>query len=393
MVCERKLRTFFVSKLLIHITFYVIGVSVLLERFGHGGDLRTAAELFGKDPDKLLDFSSNMNPLGPPTALKPIIEHYWNLIQAYPDPAQRELRVAIARKHAIAEELVLAGNGAAELIELVVRYLKPEKAAIFVPSFIEYEQAIEKAGAACIPIHTSAEQHFFVSLEQLREVIETKRPQLIMLGYPNNPTGGLLPREQLQYLLECGATIVIDEAFLDFHKDEEQLTIIHQFQLNKEHCERLFVIRSMTKFYSIPGIRLGYIVAAEKHITSLKKLQVPWSVNSLAQMLGTAALEQEQFAKAAKQWLAEEIPWYRNCLEQLGFTVFPTVTNYVLAKIPKRYAITSSMLQQLMGAEGVLIRDASTFKGLDDTFIRLAIKDRASNVQMFKALERVLIEY
>lgn len=358
----------------------------MLERYGHGGDLRSAAELYGQGEQSLLDYSSNMNPLGPPPAFRQVIESYWQRITAYPDPVQRDLLAALATRHNIDQNSLLAGNGAAELIELVVRYIKPRKAAIFTPSFIEYEQAIDKAGSSCIAIACHAEQQFVPTMSQLQQVLETEKPELIMLGYPNNPTGTLLPPEQLQYLLESGIYVVIDEAFLDFHPEEEHLTNITRLP---QH-ERLFVIRSMTKFYSIPGIRLGYILAHSKHIAGLKKLQVVWSVNSLAQELGIAALQQIDFVEQTKQWLAQEIPWFAAQLKRLKLLPLSTVTNYILVQISDVYELTSSELQQLMGQRGILIRDGGKFRGLTDRYIRLAIKDRVSNERLLQELELVL---
>lgn len=358
----------------------------MLERYGHGGDLRSAAEIYGINKEDLLDYSSNMNPLGPPASFKKVIEQYWESITAYPDPAQRELLQAIASKHGVDCGNIIAGNGAAELIELVVRYIKPGKAAVFVPSFVEYEQAIQKNNCSCVYIETYAEQGFIPTMSQLQETIESEQPVLVMLGYPNNPTGTLLPKEQLQYLLQSGLYVVIDEAFLDFHPDEEQLSTIGSLASYK----RLFIIRSMTKFYSIPGIRLGYLLAHAKHISALKALQVPWSVNSLAQQLGVQALAEQHYAAESKRWLAEEIPWFMKQLQSIGLRPFNTVTNYLLVQLSSEHQINSKELQQLMGERGILIRDGGKFRGLDDSFIRLAIKDRDSNERLLTVLEEVL---
>lgn len=360
----------------------------MLERYGHGGDLRSAAELYGRKEEELLDYSSNMNPLGPPPAFQAIIEQYWQFIATYPDPAQRDLLEAIAHRHQVEPASIIAGNGAAELIDLVVRYINPVKAAVFLPSFVEYEQAIAKAKCECVYIATEEQQQFNPTMAQLQHLIEKEQPQLVMLGYPNNPTGALMPSEQLDYLLDSGIYVVVDEAFLDFHLEEERLTAISKLP----RYEKLFVIRSMTKFYSMPGIRLGYMLAAAKHITALKQLQVPWSVNSLAQQLGVAALQQDSFAEQTKRWLAEENAWLSAQLRQLKLQVYPSVTNYMLARLPMECKLTSGQLQQLMGLRGILIRDAGKFRGLDASYIRLAIKERASNERLLQELKHVLAQ-
>jgi len=361
----------------------------MLEKYGHGGDLRSASELFGKKEAELLDYSSNMNPLGPPMSFKRTIEEYWHEIVHYPDPVQRELLAAIAKKHRLSEESIIAGNGAAELIDLIVRQLQPAKAALFIPSFVEYEQAILKAGCEAIYIETNEQTSFIPTLDQIKLVHHKEHPELYMLGYPNNPTGTLIPMEHILYLLEEGATVVVDEAFLDFHMEEDRITMIQWLHT----YERLFVIRSMTKFYAIPGIRLGYLLGVQHVIRELKQLQYPWSVNSLAQKLGTTAFNETDFIARTKDWLAEEIPWMTEAVQQLGLKPYPTVTNYMLVDISEQHSINSKQLQQLMGKRGILIRDASTFRGLSDRYIRLAIKSRESNRMMLDALADVLKDY
>jgi len=361
----------------------------MLEKYGHGGDLRSASELFGKKEEELLDYSSNMNPLGPPQSFKRVIEEYWKQIVHYPDPVQRELITAIANRHQQEEERIIVGNGAAELIDLIVRQLQPKKAALLIPSFVEYEQAILKAGCKAIYIETNEQTSFIPTLDQLKQVHDSEQPELYMLGYPNNPTGTLIPIEHILYLLEEGATVVVDEAFLDFHLEEERLSMIQWLHKYK----RLFVIRSMTKFYSIPGIRLGYMMGDQHVIRALKQLQYPWSVNSLAQKLGCSAFKETEFIAQTKAWLAEEIPWMTEELKKIGLKPYATVTNYMLVDIGENYSTNSRQLQQLMGKRGILIRDAGTFRGLSDRYIRLAIKSRENNYRLLQVLADVLNDY
>lgn len=366
-----------------------MGGKQLLERYGHGGDLRSATELFGVDEERLLDFSSNMNPLGPPQAVAEIVSHYMQHITKYPDPASRQLRAAIASKHQIDTEEVLVGNGAAELIDLIVRYWQPKRAAILAPSFIEYEQALQKAGCDITFIESNAEDDFTPNEQQLAELIKQQSVELYLLGHPNNPTGQLLSVKTVTELLQSDAIVVLDEAFLDFHQNEDELTWISKVHSNRN----LFVIRSMTKFYSIPGIRLGYIVGAAHSLQEMKQIQYPWSVNSLAQHIGQAVLQDDVFANQSKEWLVEEVAWMYNQLTAIHVKPFHTVTNYILVDLSYGYDITAPALQHLMGLQGVLIRDASTFRGLNSSYIRLAIKSRQDNIQCLRMLTAILASY
>lgn len=358
----------------------------MIERYGHGGDLRSAAEIYGIHEKDLLDYSSNMNPLGPPQCVEQVLLNYINDITAYPDPAVRELRQAIASKHNIHMDQVIAGNGAAELIDLIIRYFKPTTAAIMTPSFIEYEQALVKAGCTIRYIEAEPEHQFAISEAHVTKVVNDAEISLYLLGHPNNPTGQLLSNEVISSLLATGAIVVLDEAFIDFHQDEQSLSWIHAI----DQYSNLFVIRSMTKFYSIPGIRLGYAVGQHERIHAMKELQYPWSVNSLAQQIGVAVLKDEGFTAKTKMWLHKEINWMHQEITAIGLIPYKTVTNYMLIRIPKSCRITSEQLQLAMGRKGILIRNANTFRGLDSSYIRLAIKTRAQNSICIEALREVL---
>lgn len=355
----------------------------MLERYGHGGDLWTAAEAFGRSREQFLDFSSNMNPLGPPEAAERILREQWQDIVHYPDPAVRELTRRIAAKHGIPEACVLIGNGAAELIDLAVRVLKPAVTGLVRPSFVEYEEAVRKAGGAIYDIRVSPEQHFVVSAEALEKA--DRRCDLIFVGHPNNPTGRLLPEETTEWLKRRSGSVIVDEAFIDFAPDEERRSLARA----AAESGHLFVIRSMTKFYSIPGLRLGYIVGAPERIAELRRLQVPWSVNAPAQWIGSAVLADREFAARTLAWLPDERNWLIARLRELGLVVYESDANFLLLSLAP-LGIGVKRLQEEMGRRGVLIRDASLFEGLDGSYCRLAVKLRVHNERMLAVLGEAL---
>jgi len=360
----------------------------LLERFGHGGDLLSAEQLYGIAEQQLLDYSSNMNPLGPPACVEEVLKQFINIIQQYPDPAVRKLRAAIAEKHRIDPSCILVGNGAAEVIDLVVRYINPKRAVLASPCFIEYEQALEKVGTDIYYIPLNAETQFKLREEEVQQALEATHAELYFFGQPNNPTGQFVEHRIIEMILQSGAYVVLDEAFIDFHPNEEELTWIDRI----EQYERLFIIRSMTKFYSIPGIRLGYLVGHEQAISNMKNIQIPWSVNTLAQQIGIAVLNDTDFSNRSKRWLPQESQYMLEQLKELKLTVFPTHTNYVLVCLKPTYSFSSSKLQERMGRKGILVRDCSSFKGLDEHYIRLAIKSRADNDRCLLILSEALQE-
>ncbi|TVY07681.1 cobyric acid synthase [Paenibacillus cremeus] len=355
----------------------------MLERYGHGGDLWTAAESFGRPKEQFLDFSSNMNPLGPPEVIGRLVQERWQEVAHYPDPAVRELTRMLAQKHGVEPECILVGNGAAELIDLAVRVLQPGVTGLARPSFSEYEEAVDKIGAQVLDIPLQASSGFELQLAEVQAA--SKHCDVLFLGHPNNPTGRLLPKSVVQWLRGGDVPAVIDEAFLDFSEREEELTLIPAAARSRN----LTVIRSMTKFYSIPGLRLGYAVAHPDRIKAMRRLQVQWSVNALSQWIGTAVLAEKAFAKRTLAWLPKERAWLTAGLKKLGLMVYDSDTNFILFSL-KSLGLKVQELQAEMGRRGVLIRDASLFKGLSDSDVRVAVKLREHNERLLQELEAAL---
>jgi len=358
----------------------------MLERYGHGGDLRTASELYGRDAEAFLDFSSNMNPYGPPAAVRAALLAFADRIAGYPDPAARRLISRLARRHGVAEESILAGNGAAELIDLAVRAVRPALTALAMPCFSEYGDAVRKIGGSVAALRLSPDNAFRLTAEAAESV--PGKPDAWLIGSPNNPTGMTVEPEVVEALLDSGAFVVLDEAFLDFLPDEAN----RSFTRRASASAKLVVIRSMTKFYAVPGIRLGYAVGHPDTIAAMRRLQVPWSVNALAQEIGVAVLDDEPYARRTIDWLGRERPRFAERLASLGLRVYPGEANYILFAIPERYRMNAAALQAALGRRGILIRDASRFEGLDERYCRTAVKLPGQNDRLLEALAEVLAE-
>ncbi|WP_080834626.1 threonine-phosphate decarboxylase CobD [Cohnella massiliensis] len=359
----------------------------MLERFGHGGDWATAEESFGKPEAGWLDYSANMNPAGPPACVEAIFRERWRDIARYPDPAVRGLRRKLAETHGISEESILVGNGAAELIDLAVRGVSPREAALAQPSFAEYGDALRKAGVRTKELLLAAGNGFELTAEMLAG-LKLSEGSCVFIGHPNNPTGRLVPADALAALRTSRATLLIDEAFIDFVPGGEEASLLRE----AASSERIVVFRSMTKFYAIPGIRLGFVVAHPKLIARLRELQPPWSVNFLAQHIGEALLGETDYAAKTMAWLAEERPRLVAGLESLGLAVVPSEVNYLLVSLPEDSPWNAKKLQRRMAGRGILIRDASLFAGLDGRYFRLAVRLRHENERLLAELAAALKE-
>lgn len=360
-----------------------------IERFGHGGDVWTAADAFGVDSKTLLDFSANINPLGPPSAVIDRLRHeMMPSIVHYPDPGHRQMKKLLSAKLGVDEAMISIGNGAAECMALLLLAIRPKRVGVIAPCFSEYETLSRKFGAEVMHRVGSEDNDFRATESQLIELIE--QADVVFIGHPNNPNGALYDRTllgRLAALAEAASTIlVIDEAFIDFANEEEHslISFVHR-------CPNLIVLRSLTKFYAIPGLRLGYAIAQPQHIAAMSAMQVAWSVNGLALAAGEALLtdeQAEQYAASTRALIDEGRAALRQQLHMLGIRTWPSVANFLLCRAPEGW--TAKSLQAELCRSGILIRNCDMYVGLTERDFRLAVKDRAANAIVASALAAVL---
>ncbi|SFI96478.1 threonine-phosphate decarboxylase CobD [Thermoflavimicrobium dichotomicum] len=367
-----------------------------LERFGHGGDLETAVELYGYDKRQWLDFSANIYPYGPPCA---VIKHLQSLLNEpgfhslthYPDPDSRKLRQRIGEHHQIDIDWVMVGNGGAELIDLVIHGLAPKRVGVLEPAFSEYSSSARKRNVSVQSIVSDWEKGFIPDPEEVAQLIASS--DLVFIGVPNNPTGHLIPVSLLREWARMAAMkktwLVIDEAFLDFVIKGEEHSLIREI----DRYPTTFILRSMTKFYALPGLRLGYMIGHPDVLRRIKEQQVPWSVNALAQEAGAVALLPEvhaPYANEVHQWLQETRLELMELFKDFHeLEVFSGEANYFLLRLTAP-GYTSIWLQEELGKKGILIRDCSMYPGLDERYFRIAIKKREQNQVLVQALQEVL---
>ncbi|GIM47391.1 threonine-phosphate decarboxylase [Collibacillus ludicampi] len=347
----------------------------------HGGDVFRYCKESGLKREEIVDFSANINPLGPPPLVMRVLQERLFSIYDYPDPHCRELRHIISRRWEISDECICIGNGAAELIFLVMRVLQPKRLLTVAPTFREYEQAARLEGAVIEKVHLLMEEGADFPLDEFVQKIADVH--MVVLANPNNPTGQCIKKEALDAILETAAVhgvyVLLDEAFLDFVADESERTQIRHV----ESYPNLIVIRSMTKFYAIPGLRVGYACATREMIRKMREHQVPWSVNSLAQIAAISAFSDESFHEKTLRWLQEERELMQSELSVRGYDVFPSDTNFLLVRhscfdIEKEW--------KRLAEKGIFIRDCRSFTGLDSRYFRIAIRTREENLQLLRYL-------
>lgn len=358
----------------------------------HGGEIWEAANKIGLRREALIDFSSSVNPLGPSTKALEAIKANLGHIPSYPDSNSTELREAIAANFTgVSKDNVVVGNGSTELIYLFVETLlkKGDVALIPAPTFGEYERAVRRIGEE--PKHIKPNMDFQFGPDAFAR--DLSGAKIVFLCNPNNPTSILMPREHLTEIVERAlqenAFVFLDEDFLEFVDGEERLSLISEI----EKYPNLFVLRSFTKIFGLTGLRIGYGIASKEIITSLLNAKIPWNVNCLAQAAAVAALEDEEHLKKTRELIRSEKTFLMQGLMQIeAFKVFPADANFIFIDV-RQSGYTSVQLKEKMLRAGVLIRDCSSFTGLDDNYIRVAVKTRRENEKLLENFKKIVGTY
>jgi threonine-phosphate decarboxylase len=356
--------------------------------FEHGGNLYAAARQAGTAPAAFLDFSANINPLGLPAAVRAAIEDALPLIVHYPDATAAALKEAISRRYAVGTELITCGNGAAELLYVLCYRRRPRRVLVPAPTFSEYERAARAAGATVDYFPLTAADGFRLDPEALTERLAGV--DITFLCNPNNPTGRTFSRSAAERIIAAaarhGGLVVVDESFLDFLADAADLTCRPLMAT----YHNLIILQSLTKFYAIPGLRLGFALAQPPIGQLLAAGKDPWNVNSLAQAAGAAALADDDYRRAAIAAVAAARSQLAAGLAALpGLLPLPATANFIMADIAGT-GHTAASLRQAMLARAILIRDCSNYPGLGDSYIRLAVRTPADNRQLLAALEKTI---
>lgn len=350
----------------------------------HGGNIREAARRYGLEEKKVLDFSSNVNPLGPSPAAVRAVKKSLPSLSRYPDPETAELRSAIARYHGIKPGQVACGNGSNGLIHLVPRVFRPRKVLIPLPTFTEYAAAAEAAGAEVVPLPLT--EHGGFRLDPVDMAFALKGVDLAFLCNPNNPTGRLIAKSEMmeiaRYAVQEGARLVVDEAFMDF---------IEADSLVKEaaRSSHLICIRAFTKFFGLSGLRIGYAVSSDENAALLRDHTEPWAVNIPAERAAIAALGDWGHIRKTRSTIEKERERLLSELRILpGVEPFPAFANFIFLKLA---SVSGPALTDKLALRGILIRDCSSFPGLGNRYIRIAVRTRRENNRLIQALRELLI--
>lgn len=344
----------------------------------HGGDVFAAASELGVAPAEILDFSASINPLGSPPAALQAATAALQECGHYPEITASSLRSDLAGFHTLPPECLLPGAGSTELLYLLPRVLRPRRAVLVEPAFSEYRRALEQVGCPVEPFLPPPGK--LLDIDRLTPSLRGDT-DLLILANPANPSGQILTREQIVDLVgRCRGRcqLVIDEAFVDFAPEH---SVIDQVATEKH----LWILRSMTKFYAIPGLRVGYLAGPLGGMERIAAAKEPWTLSTPAIAAARACLREREFRERTLVEVAELRAGLGRQLESLGCTVFPSVVNYLLVRLPQNMPSAGDVTASLR-RQGVLVRDCGNFAGLDQNFLRVAVRGAAENARLVAVL-------
>lgn len=357
----------------------------------HGGNVYAASRELGRDLTRLIDFSASINPLGPPAHVWRAIAHARHLVVHYPDPDCLELRQALAKSWERPLEHIAVGNGSTELIDALPRALKIRHLLVVYPTFSEYAASMARNGGRVSAVYAKRAERYAQPIEEVCRLIQKHRQGMdafdgVMLCNPNSPSGQACSVDDIQQLARavqrCGAWLMIDEAFADYCPERS-------FVPEAVSWPHVVILRSLTKFYALPGLRIGYAVAEPSVIELLRRQIPPWSVNVLGQVAALAAVRDAAHARKSIRFMARERDRFGKLLAALpGCSVMPTHANYFFMELPRGWR-AREVVEQLRN-DGLLIRDCSSVPGCNARSIRLAVRSRQDNDQLIQSLSKLL---
>jgi len=334
------------------------------------------------------DFSSNINPLGVPESFKNALYNNIDMLSKYPDREYRELIKSLERYLGMSGFKIILGNGAVEVIHEIISLSEFDRVYTIVPTFSEYKRGALLSNKEFHGVECYNQDYTGVDIEYLLN--EVRENSLVILCNPNNPTGYYINNEEMKEISEKlnkkNCDLLIDEAFIEFTPDYPNSS----FLSNLCHCPNVTIIRAITKFFGMPGIRLGYGITGDLGLWErVRQSQDPWNINTAAVIAGCTVLEDMEYIEKSRKWIEEErADFYNNLSKIKDLKVIPSAANYHLLKIVKK-GMDAFNLRDILINEGILIRVPTGFYPLTRGYFRLAVLDDKSNTAILKALNFV----
>lgn len=352
--------------------------------YAHGADIFTESIDAGVDENNIIDFSSNINPLGFPHNVEKAIKDSIKNINRYPDTNMRRLRKKISEFEGVTDDFVFCSNGAAEAIFRIVLATKPKKALLTAPTFGEYEQALCTVDCE-VEYYSLFEQNNFVIEDDILERIDSQF-DIVFICNPNNPTGQIthydLLRKIIQRCKDNNVFIVLDESFIDFIEHKNDFSTISLV----EKYNNLTILKSFTKMYAIPGLRLGYCITSNLELIDKIKISgPPWNISNIAEAVGIECLKEVNFVENSIKYIQKQKEFLLSELKKLEIKVFDSTTNYLLLKVNLNIDLKTELIKR-----NILVRSCSNYRNLDKSYYRIAIKTEKENKILIENLKEII---
>jgi threonine-phosphate decarboxylase len=353
----------------------------------HGGDVWQTAEKLGISASEILDFSANINPRGlPPHARERLARDATDarLLSFYPDPSARHLRMVLSEKLCVPAEAIVVGAGAESLLAPILRCLQAWDLLVPVPAFGEYRRVCEQNQIEFTPFQLNRDELFQTPVELLCRRIESESPGAILLNNPHNPSGSMLGFEDIRRVADTAIATVLDEAFIDY---APHATLVREAAAHPS----LIVLRSLTKFYGCPALRVGYAVAHPETILRIQAFLPTWPVTQLALDTLAEAVADSEHSEASLRENEAERQRLTQYLCGLGLFVFPSVANYLFVELSTNAPTASDLRARLIAKHRILIRNCDSYEGLaPGRYVRLAVRSAEDNRRLIQALTEEL---
>jgi threonine-phosphate decarboxylase len=355
----------------------------------HGGQLRQIASRYGISAERLIDFSANINPAGPPPSVMAAIRRALegsSALATYPDLDLLELKQTIAGSVGVEPENIAIANGFVPLLEAALRSLKIKKCLLPVPSFSEYRRTLENAGVVVTPYCLSQDKEFEYEIDAILKALLDHSCDAILLANPQNPSGALCDAGRMLRLIEMAAqhsiTVLLDEAFIDYCPFAS---------LTRQSVEQagVIVFRSVTKFFAIPGLRVAYAVSRSRHIHAMDRSIPPWPITSFASDAVCASLQDGTYTEESRMANERRRVRLEQQLARLKIATYASSANFLLLRFPAALDV-SLLWQRMIVEEQIVLRSCTNFEGLAAGHLRIAVRSEPENERLIRGLERVL---
>lgn len=356
--------------------------------YSHGANIEAWKKQFALSGKNILDFSASINPLGGPKRTRELLRDNYDLSARYPQDYSQSSGAKIAEYSGIGKDNLILTNGSIEAIYLAARLIAKETSLIVVPTFSEYERAIKSNGGKSRYFKTQGSNYFKIDFNKLTRSLSGAGA--LFICNPDNPTGRVILRDDLLFLAKkCrqnGTILVVDEAFIDFLSDPDKASLVKSCLKHNN----LIILGSLTKFFALPGLRIGHITAHKKLIKRIAGFRFPWAVNSFAQVAAVSAVSDFNYIRSTRAFIKKEKDFLFGELSRIkGISPYNPSVNFILCRIDGK-RINSKVLFQKLARQGIFIRDCSNFRGLDRQYFRVAVKLRKDNLKLISALKAIL---